>query len=118
MANGTMKRPAQPGLYSLLLGRNINGDSETVSTYNGRKISNYNLLIFILRYNLNDALMRDSMIVEQSSFGIVTLAAHHGDGLRYLSTMTVAKTSDTSFTVTKGGEKGLNSIEILGVKLV
>lgn len=117
MASGPMKRPAQVGVYSLLLKRNVNGDSETVSTYDGRKISDYDLLFFILRYDMNDAQMRDSMIAEQSAFGIVSLTAHHGEGLRYLSTMTVAKTSDTSFTVTKGGEKGLNSIEIFGIKL-
>ena len=118
MASGPMKAPTKLGIQSLLLKRNITGDSETVSTYDGRKISDYDLLIFILRYDLNDLLMRDTMIVHQTAFGSVMLTAHHGDGLRYLSAITVAKTSDTSFTATKSGEKGLHSIEILGVKLI
>ena len=118
MASGPITAPKRLSPQSLLLAHDVNGDSETVSTYSGRKISDYDLILFLLRYTSTDSLIRDTAIVYTDVFGSVILSAHHGTGLSSLSAITVNKASNTSFTLTKSGEKGLHSIEILGIKLV
>ena len=112
-----MKAPQKLSVQSLILKQNIDGDTGTITTYNGRLISDYALLIFLLRYDLNDTLVRASFVTYPNIFGSVNLGAHHGVSNASYSAMTITKINDTSCSVEKNGSKGLHSIEVVGVKL-
>lgn len=114
MAN-TIEAPSKMTAMSLVTPTVISGDSGTVTAYSDRKASDFALLVLLMKAD-NDTTVRATAVVYPNAMGSVMLFAHHGSSLENLSGMTVVKTSDTTFTVTKTGSKGLSCIEIIGVK--
>ena len=112
----TIEAPSKMTAMSLVVPTIISGDSGTVTAYNGRTASDFALLVLLMKA-ADDTTVRATAVVYPNAMGTVMLLAHHGSSLENLSGMTVVKASDTTFTVTKIGSKGLSCIEIIGVKL-
>ena len=100
---------------SLVLHTVISADTGTLTAYGDRKISDYKLLLFVLRAG-SEGRIRDSKIIYPGALGTIMLYAHHGVSIENLSGMDITKTSDTSFSVTKTGAKALNGIEVIGIR--
>lgn len=116
MASGPMKAPEKLIVESLVLHTIISGDTGTLTAYGDRKISDYKLLMFVMRAE-SDSTIRDAKIIYPGALGSIMLYAHHGSSMENLSGMIIAKTSDTSFSVTKTGAKALRGIEVIGITI-
>lgn len=118
MAESTIKAPMKILLYSVLSRTQITDDTTTtrINTYSGRKFSDYSFLIFYLRYNGSETLIRDSKTTNYT-FVKVQLACRHGSNLVNYSGMEITKINDTTIDVTLNGDKGIKNLEILGAKM-
>ena len=89
----------------------------TYDTYNGRKFSDYAILIFIPGANGMDS--RNSMSVNAGRFcgtnGKAIMSILHDQNLSAKSSVIVEYVSDTRFKVTFDGAKSITNLSIIGV---
>lgn len=106
-------------INSLLTDQTIDTtQTNTFSTYNSRKFSDYTLLIFLCGSSALNA--RVTSIIPSNiwkSGYSVFLVANHGTNLANASSVTFSYASDTSVYVGADGAKAFNHCQIMGIRL-
>lgn len=106
--------------YSLLTDTTLTANYATYNTYGGRKISDYDVLLFIFGVDIGD--MRGTAVVNKSNWGsgkIITNNILHGSTSSSASAfsvggITVQYKNDTSFSAKYGGSGAIKHLQILG----
>ena len=110
--------------YSLLTGRNLTTADTQQNTYGGRKISDYDVLLFI--FGVNDSDIRRTAMIN-TGFWIsgrqIVESVLHGSSASSASsynvgTITVSYKSDTAFMAKCGGSGTIKRLSILGGKIM
>ena len=111
------------GAYSLTMPQPITTTSTTYDTYNSRKFSDYDLIIFKMGASEND--IRQTVVLPQtvwSSGKAINMGALHGASVSSVtsysySSINIQYYSDTKYTAIASGSATLNNLIIWGVKL-
>lgn len=106
-------------MQSLVTDTTIDTSTTTlINTYNGRKFSDYDLILFICGGTSND--FRATTIIPSSSWILsrsVYLIANHGVNLENVSSVNFFYGSDTSVQVNAAGAKAFTHCQIIGIGL-
>lgn len=108
---------------SIVNNETITSSETTYNTFNGRKFSDYSVLIFIMKYTDTD--MRASITIPQNmwkSGAMLPLKALHGSTASGASTynvggMTFIYNSDTKINMFTNGTNTFSVASVVGVKL-
>lgn len=102
----------------MITAKNATSTNTQYDTYNGRKFSDYRLLLFMLYNSSTDkSIIRTTVVVPTAyweSGKQVILTAHHGTALGNLSGVTITYNSDTSVKAVLTGAGLLTGFEIIG----
>ena len=101
---------------SLIIDQYITSTLTPYNTYNGRKFSDYDLLIFICKAGRFDIRRTN---VEHSWFGekYIDEAITHGANNANISNVVFNYDSDTSIKMRTGGSNGISLVDIVGIKI-
>lgn len=89
-------------------------DGQTLTTYNGRRISDYRLISVIIGATAND--IRQSVCIDTTQWvNSLLLTSSHGASMENVSGVTFVRNSDTSITVTLTGSQAFRWVSIVGV---
>lgn len=105
--------------YSAMLRKELTSTSTTYTTYNGRKFSDYDLLIF--RIGASATNTRRTVILPSvvwTSGAAINEGIMHGSGLNNKCSVVINYRDDTSVTAYVGDSGAINHIEIYGSKIV
>ena len=122
MATGTIKAPSKLSISTIVANTTISSDgstaTDTVNTYNGAKLSDYDIICINLK--AFDADIRNNVTIPRVIFtngNKVTVYAPHGASLEHNSGITVQYKNDTSVYATRVGDKLIGILSIDGIKL-
>ena len=110
--------------HSLILGSTATTTSTVYNTYNGRKFSDYDIIVFLYGTSQND--IRDTRIMYQTMWSSgVTVRSFilHGStsasaSASQVSTTNVTYRDDTSVTASVGNSGLVNYFTIIGLRIV
>ena len=115
---------SQFGIRSLLIGTNVTTTSTTYNTYNGRKFSDYDLIVVEL---MDDAtasslVTRATMTIPANFTGTKRINGIHGNSTGLLkdyqvTTLLMSKASDTSVNLYLEGAAALHGVSIAGLRV-
>lgn len=101
-------------VHSVVLKTTLSGTT-TVSTYNGRKLSDYKLLLFSI--GTNDSI-RETTIIPSNTFNSysVHVSANHNTGLSQISGVQFIYVDDTHIRCELAGSEVLNTVYVEAIK--
>lgn len=120
MADSNIQKPL-PTLrwYSIILGASLTTTDTVYNTFNGRKFSDYDVLIFTVGNTEND--IRNSIILPTSIWATnrsLMFTVFHGEGSADKTNFTIAYNSDTSVKAYNGLSATIKTLNIYGGKMV
>ena len=118
MASGNISSH-RPIIQSVVTLSNVATSATTINTYNGRKFSDYDLLIFVAESTGND--YRSTGIITSSMWSSsksIFCTSAHGASLENTSGIAVYYGSDTSCTAVATGNAAYTKLEVIGLRFV
>lgn len=119
MAEGHEPKPL-PNLkwYSALTGTTLTTTETVHNTFNGRKFSDYDVLIFLVGGSASD--FRNSVIIPSALWATdksILFTVLHGVNSENKTSVSISYNSDTSIKASVGISGAVNILQILGGKL-
>lgn len=117
MASDSLKHQ-EVTLHSVMTGSTISSTEATYNTYNGRKFSDYNLLIFV--FGIGDTDFRGNIVINSGAWSTgrsFHFTGNHGSSLENRSSVDGTYVSDTSIKLKTGGSSAFTRVSCLGLKL-
>ena len=105
-------------LYSLIMDENVGSGGKTVTLYGGRKLSDYTLLIFLMKYSAGD--VRGTAVISTTEFTKTTsdglyIITRHGASFENTSGLRILYNTNTTMDVVPVGNKTFTIVYCLGL---
>lgn len=106
------------GVYTLIANVSASSTATDYTTYNNRKITDYDLLIFQLKASLTDVRASSTDAVASFSSGYkVRMTATHDTNDSKISGVVFQYVSDTSINIKLDNAAALTTVNVYGIKL-